>query len=245
MNYHCILKKGISFLYPERCAVCGNIVCDNLYENVCLNCKNIFQLVREPRCKKCSKPILNPELEFCLDCDRKEAYFDKGFALWVYDKYTKKSIADFKYGKRKEYLNYYVQESVNQYKKEFSKLAIDAIIPVPLHPLKQHDRGFNQAGLIAKGIAKHLETSIIEDVLLRKRKTMPQKELNNKERMKNLLEAFYVDKLAWKRYHRIRNIMLVDDIYTTGSTINACAKALYVLPIKKVYFFALCIGRGF
>lgn len=224
--------------------MCTDIVCD-LNEYTCQKCRNIFQLVKEPRCKKCSKPILDEEVEFCFDCDRKESYYDKGFSLWVYDVHTKKSIADFKYGRRREYMNYYVEQSLKWYEDMFYKYAVDALMPIPLHPLKLHDRGFNQATILAKGIANQLKVPVIEDVLLRKKKTIPQKELNNKERMKNLLEAFCVDKLAWKRYHRIKNIMLVDDIYTTGSTINACAKALRILPIEKIYFFALCIGRGF
>lgn len=214
-------------------------------EAICHQCRGIFQLIEEPRCKKCSKPIELQEIEYCYDCSKKQHSFEFGYALWIYDKNTRRSFTEFKYKGRREYSNYYVAEIKKQYGERITSLGLNALIPIPLHKSKARYRGFNQAAMLANGIGEQLQIPVREDILLRNRKTIPQKELSNKERCKNLMEAFYVNARKIQEYGLRDNVMLIDDIYTTGSTIEACTQVLQMAGIKKIYFFSVCIGKGF
>ena len=102
-------------------------------------------------------------------------------------------------------------------------------------------RGYNQAGLIACSLSKKLHIPVDENYIIRVKKTTPMKELNNIERVKNLQNAFQI------YYNGIRynKVLIVDDIYTTGATIDACAKCLKEYGTDNVYAITLCIGNGF
>jgi ComF family protein len=232
-------------LYPVRCPVCGDIVIPK-GRRICSTCENKPQLIIEPRCKKCSKPIDQEQREYCSDCERKKYHFDYGFSLWVYDSVMKKSISDFKYNHKREYAKYYIEKVIFNYKDIIKKLAPDVLVPVPIHKSKYRERGYNQAEILAYGIGKELNIPILPHLLIRNKKTLPQKQLSDKERLKNLQEAFIINNKALSDYpKRLKRILLVDDIYTTGSTIEACTNVLLRNGVEHVYFITLCIGKGF
>jgi ComF family protein len=113
------------------------------------------------------------------------------------------------------------------------------IIPVPVHPLKKRQRGFNQAELVAKELGKLLQTPVITDYLVRKEKTIPQKELTRQQRKANLREAF----AARKKGVSYSRVLLIDDIYTTGATMDALSEILKENQSKNVFFLTICVGR--
>ncbi len=117
----------------------------------------------------------------------------------------------------------------------------DALVPIPLHKTRKRKRGFNQAQLLAEKLGKRLEIPVEKRILERTKKTGPQKELNDVQRRANLKNAFQVR----QNDVRLKRIVLVDDIYTTGSTIDAAAAVLLEHGAEKVYFLTICIGRGF
>jgi ComF family protein len=240
-----LLKQIINILYPRRCPICGNIVLPR-GELACPACRLILSPIEEPRCKKCSKPIESEESEFCLDCNRKNHKYVKGFALWVYDGHMKKSISDFKFHGRREYSEFYVTEIVKRYREEIKKIEPDVLVPIPIHSSKQIQRGYNQADILAKGIGKEMDLPVLSYLLQRNKKTLPQKQLNDKERLKNLEQAFQFSIEERSKYPKeIRKVILVDDIYTTGSTIEACTNKLIQCGIEEVYFISICIGKGY
>lgn len=235
----------VDIIYPRRCPVCGDIVIPR-GELICSSCENTFQLVTEPRCKKCSKPMDNEEKEYCHDCGKNKHHYIKGFSVWVYNEAMKKSIADFKYKGRKEYADYYVAKVIEQYSEHIKKVNPDILVPIPIHAKKERQRGYNQAGILAKAIGSKLNIPVSLHLLQRDKYTLPQKQLNNTERLKNLEKAFSFSKKDFEKIElSIHKIMLIDDIYTTGSTIEACTKILNEQGIKEVYFISLCIGKGF
>lgn len=239
--FHTILD----IIYPVRCPLCGDIVIPK-GDEICPSCREKLPYITEPRCMKCSKPIEQEEKEFCSDCERKDYQFDKGYAVWTYDEVMRSSMADFKYHGRKENAKFYVEEILRLYGNKLVALSPDVIVPVPIHRSKLAERGYNQAELLARGIGRGLGITAIPDLLVRNRKTLPQKKLSDKERLRNLLEAFaYNDKASARNKKPITKVLLVDDIYTTGSTIEACTNVLKSNGIKEVYFMALCIGKGF
>lgn len=240
-----MFQSIIDMLYPVRCPVCGDIVTPK-GEKICKACEGKLQLITHPRCNRCSKPIEDEQREYCSDCERKNYRFEHGFSLWVYDGVMKKSISDFKYRYKKEYAKYYIEKLVEHYGKTIIRLAPDALVPVPIHSSKYRERGYNQAEILASGIAKELNIATLPHLLIRNKKTLPQKQLSDKERLRNLQEAFMINKRAVSDYPmNLNKILLVDDIYTTGSTIEACTNALMKHGIEHVYFITLCIGKGF
>lgn len=239
-----MVKELLDIIYPRRCPICGDIVVPKS-ERACPDCKNLLQVIKEPRCKKCSKPIENEEKEYCYDCDTKHFHYKKGYALWIYDKNMRKSIADFKYHNRKEYADFYIEEFLKHYEEVLKEIGADALIPVPIHKSKLKTRGYNQAQILASSLGRALGIQVIDDLLIRDKRTLPQKGLNDKERLKNLIQAFSIDKSKIEIYNNINKVILVDDIYTTGSTIEACTNILQQNGVSEVYYVSLCIGKGF
>ncbi|WP_103203553.1 ComF family protein [Herbinix hemicellulosilytica] len=240
-----LLKTFLDMLYPVRCPVCGNIVIPK-DRNICTQCEDKLQFISEPRCKKCSKPIDDEQKEYCIDCEKREYHYEQGFSVWIYDSAIKKAIMDFKYRHKKEYAKYFTQAVVERYGNKILYLAPDALVPVPLHKSKYRERGYNQAEILARSIGKELNIPVLPDLLVRNKKTLPQKQLSDKERLKNLREAFEINKAYDEnKISKLNRLMLVDDIYTTGSTIEACASVLKQKGISCVYFITLCTGKGF
>lgn len=240
-----MLQYIIDMLYPVRCPVCGDIVTPKL-RRICSPCEKKLQLIAEPRCKKCSKPIDQEQKEYCNDCERKDYHFKRGYSLWVYDSVMKKSVSDFKYRHKKEYAKYYIEQLLQNYGNSITKLAPDVLVPVPIHKSKYRERGYNQAEILAYGIAKELNIPVLPHLLIRNKKTLPQKQLSDKERLRNLQQAFILNEKAVSDYpDSLNRVLLVDDIYTTGSTIEACTNVLIKHGIEHICFITLCIGKGF
>ena len=240
-----MLQTLIDILYPVRCPICGDIIVP-AKQMICGACKNQLIYIDEPRCKRCSKPIEEEEQEYCSDCDRKQFHYKRGYAVWVYNDAMKTSIAAFKYHSKKEYSSFYIHEMLRLYRKAIQALSIDAILPVPIHHSKYLERGYNQADLLAKGIGKELKLPVYSKLLIRNKKTLPQKDLSDRDRLKNLSEAFEVkEKDLNIDLKSIKKVLLVDDIYTTGSTVEACSILLKSHGIEEVYFIVLCIGKGY
>ena len=236
------MKNLLHFLYPSACPVCGEIILPR-GKDVCAGCEEKLHTVHEPLCMKCGVMLQYWEEEYCLDCKKTVHKFERSFAVWEYDTYMKASISRFKFQGKIEYTFFYVRHMVTLYRSILQALQIDIIIPVPIHKQRRRERGFNQAELLAKELGKQLGLPVCTDYLLRIKKTKPQKELNAKERKKNLQQAFSCNKkrkkeaMAWKR------ILLVDDIYTTGSTLDECATALSLYGTRKIYGICVCIGK--
>jgi ComF family protein len=240
-----LLQAILDIIYPVRCPVCGEIVIPK-GERICAPCRKKLDYIKEPRCKKCSKPIELEEKEYCTDCEHKNFHFVKGYSVWIYDETMRHSIAEFKYHSKKEYAEFYVQEMVRHYGINIERLSPDVIVPVPVHKSKYLERGYNQADILARGLGKELELPVLSKLLIRSKKTLPQKQLSDKERLKNLQEAFCLNQKVLEGFPKeINSILLVDDIFTTGSTIEACTNVLMENGIKYIYFITLCIGKGF
>lgn len=231
-------------IYPKRCPICDRVLYTSFFSGeypICAECKNKAEYVTEPVCKKCGKPLTDERGEFCQDCTRHTHYYVQGKALWVYKGCVKESIYRLKYGNRREYGRSFGQELAGQYGKWIKRKKIEVILPIPLHKRRRRQRGYNQAEIIAKELGRRLDIPVDTKLLQRTVHTKPQKELNDKERKENLRKAFQVA----KKDIPFGRILLVDDIYTTGSTIDGAAKALREAGAEEIYFISVSIGRGF
>ena len=228
----------VELLFPRRCPICDKPV-DKMGHYVCKSCQGTIRYVKTPYCMKCGKSLRDDTKEYCLDCQKTEHFFQSGRALYEYET-IKMSIYRFKYEGRKEYAEVYGKELAKHFGKLIKEWKVDAIVPVPLHKEKEKKRGYNQAALIARVLGKELNIPVKEEMVKRVRVTMPQKELNGKERQNNLKNAFKIGKNDVK----LNTVVVVDDIYTTGATMDAVTECLKSAGVKKVYCISLTVGRG-
>ena len=234
-----IKEMLLSLLYPRRCPICHDIVMPRGHL-ICPDCLKKVPFVQEPTCLCCGKEIASEEIEYCYDCSHHTRSFAGGFALAVYDPVMRESIRRFKNGGRMEYADWYVEAIWQRYGGQLQGLDIDAVVPVPLHRSRRNERGYNQAELLAGRLAKKLRVPVLPKALARTRKTTAQKYLGGRERQKNLEAVFAVGRQSVVG----KTILLVDDIYTTGSTAEACTRVLLTAGAQAVYLVNVCIGEN-
>lgn len=198
-----LINHVISLIYPNVCGICDKIS-------------------REDLCKKCEIELNN------IAKVKIDKYSNKNFSkhlyIFKYEGIIKDRLINFKFNDKiyiyKAFVNFIIKnKKICRFLKNY-----DIIIPVPIHYKRKIKRGYNQCALIAKEIAKN-DSSLkyINDVLLKEKNNKPQSTKNKKERQENVIGAYYI-KNEYKIYNK--KILLLDDIYTTGSTANECAKML-------------------
>ena len=234
-----LLEILVALLYPRRCPICHQIVAEK-GQKICEKCRKYAPPITEPRCKKCSKRLEAAEKEYCYDCENNHHVYTRGLSLFAYESKLKQSLYQIKFHNKREYLDFYAEEVVRVLGETILAWEAEALIPIPLHRRKYQKRGFNQADILAKKLGVLLGIPVLSDYVIRQKKTEPQKELSLKERKKNLKKAFKIkaDDVKLKR------IILIDDIYTTGSTLDAVAAILREQGVQTIYFITLCIGKG-
>ena len=237
MNFKVIGKKCLGILYPQTCYFCGKIN----EKKICAECAKKVEYIKEPSCKKCGKPIRYNESEYCHDCTERKFYYEQGKSVWLHKGPVRWSVYQHKYHNRRIYGEFYAEELFRLYGDKLKAWDIDVIIPIPLHKKRKKKRGYNQAEILAKHLGELSGIRVETKAVVRVKNTKPQKELTDKERSKNLNNAFQVTKY-WKGEKRV---LLIDDIYTTGNTIDAVSKVLKEKGAEKVMFFTISIGQGF
>ena len=228
----------LDYLFPRRCAVCDGIT-DSPGEPVCQGCRGKIGYIKEPCCMKCGKQLKKEEKEYCGDCNQREHFYQQGTALYDYGSMAD-SIFRFKYGGRMEYALFYGKELYERKGSWLHAIRPDALVPVPIHPARKRKRGYNQAELIARELSRHTGIPVNTSLVHRDKNTMPLKNLSYAERQNNLKRAFKMGQNDVK----LSTIVIIDDIYTTGSTVDSMAQALREAGIPQIYFMALAIGRG-
>ncbi len=230
------LKSLREILYPRRCALCDAPL-SRKERYVCGGCRRKLRFVREPVCMKCGKPMADSAKEYCRDCSRTSHYYVRGFAPFVYRGDMRASVVRFKYAGRGEYAAFYAR-AMGVFGEYFLKAwKPEALIPVPVHPSRLIKRGYNQAVLLAEELSKLTGIPADDRLVIRRVKTAAQKELDVAERRKNLARAF-----ACSESCPYRRVLVVDDIYTSGSTADALALLLLSAGAEEVYFASVCIG---
>ena len=218
-----LIAPLLSLLYPPSCAVC----CDNVAsgEYLCGACEARLTRITPPFCARCSEPFAGAiDTAFtCANCANRRLHFTAAVAAYRSRGLVRQLVLDFKYG-RHIYLRHLVGKwliaALND--DRIRGLAFDVIVPVPLHPTRERERGFNQSALLADLLSEH--TGIASrPALERIRYTTTQTAFDRVERMQNLRGAFRLRKSANVRGLRV---LLVDDVLTTGSTLSECARIL-------------------
>jgi ComF family protein len=218
-----LLQSAVSLLYPPLCTICGGSIRAGKY--LCDQCEIKAVRIFAPFCEKCSEPFEGAITSAftCANCAHRKIYFDAAVAAYRGRGIVREVIHEFKYG-RQIHLRHLIARWLSA-ALEDERLCggrFDVIIPVPLHPTRQRERGFNQAAVLAELLGA--QTSLpVKPLLERTRYTTTQTALDRSERMENLHNAFRLRKNADVRGLRV---LLIDDVLTTGSTLNECARVL-------------------
>ena len=208
----------LDLVYPPVCGICG-------------------KFNREFLCKKCQK-VLEAEAKFQIDqVDNQEYFFENHLYIFKYEGIIRKLILNYKFNEKsflyKTFVNFLIKNE------KFFKIlkSYDTIIPVPVSSKRMNERGYNQSELIADDIVKQItECECITDCLIKNKNIIEQSKLNKEQRQKNI-QGVYILKNKEKLINK--EILLIDDIYTTGSTANECCKVLQKAKPKKIDVFTI------
>ena len=208
----------LDLVYPPVCGICGKFNQDFL-------------------CKKCQK-MLEAEAKFEIDrIDNQEYFFENHLYIFKYEGIIRKLILNYKFNEKsflyKTFVNFLLKNE------KFFKIlkSYDTIIPVPVSSKRMNERGYNQSELIADDIVKQItECECITDCLIKNKNIIEQSKLNKEQRQKNI-QGVYILKNKEKLINK--KILLIDDIYTTGSTANECCKILQEAKPKKIDVFTI------
>lgn len=227
-----------SILFPPRCPACRDLLeADGTLIHP--ECRNSFKVVEAPWCLKCGRHIADEEKAFCIECEKKNHSYDYGLAALDYNDTAKTAMTDFKFHSWRTNADYFAAEAVSVLERRIRSFSPQVLIPVPVTKKRLHERGFNQALLLAEKIGDALELPVLSDVLVKNpKRNVQQKKLTGREREANARLSFECSEPV--PYQRV---CLVDDIYTTGSTLDACAKALKAAGVSEVGFLVICATR--
>ncbi len=221
------LKKLITaaglFLFSDLCFFC-RIRQQKDNKLLCDECYNRLKFIKEPCCFICGRPFINPNdiSHTCGECIKTSRNFDSSRSIFVYESILKNNIISYKFMRDITLANVFAGFMQSYIASELEN-AYDIIIPVPLHKKRLRERYFNQALLIVNGVPKNNQIKVDKYSLKRIKYTSPQVFLRGEERQKNVKGAFEVSNTEAVTGKRI---LVVDDIYTTGSTVNECSKVL-------------------
>lgn len=233
-----LLNFALDYIFPPYCLTCGS---HEVYQTgyfICKECFDSISFISHPFCLRCGKPFLTESVRdhLCGDCLIQEPYFNQVRALGKYEGTLEKIIHLFKYHQKFSLENIFELLLENNQKNGVNFYSYDLLIPVPLHVSRLRQRGFNQAVLLGKILHKKYQVPLQTTVLKRIVCTLPQVNLQVKERRDNVRNAFQVNGPGTVKN---KAILLLDDVYTTGATMNECARVLKKSGASQVDGFVI------
>ena len=223
----------LDLLFPPRC-----VSCKATYNWLCQKCLSQIAFITPPVCEYCGTPVA-PAAPACKQCQNNSLQYIDGIrsASYFEDNPIRPAIHFLKYRNHKAVafiLATILAEAYRRY-----QLTVNVIVPVPLHPARLRERGYNQSELLAKAMGYMLNISVNSGALQRTRSTKSQMTLNIMARHQNVAEAFACGNFAGSG----QTVLLIDDVCTTGSTLDACADALKKSGVATVWGLTLAKAR--
>jgi ComF family protein len=222
------LNSVVTLLFPSDCRLCGLPLASSSLLPVCAECLESLQPISGERCLLCGERLFSGITNLCGECLTERPPYVKASAYGSYDGGLRELIHLLKYEHVKPAANVLgrmLAEAVTDIAPQFDEKNLPLVVPVPLHATKLRQRGFNQAELIARAMAKlqpaGLNLQLAPELLLRKRATESQVGYTRQQRLANLRGAFMADGAV-----RGRDILLIDDVFTTGTTASECTRVL-------------------
>ncbi len=230
----------IRFLFPNYCNNCGTILSPDDKNCFCLECWESIKKIKDNFCNKCGKPVITPD-GICSGCINKKFYYNRIRVAGIYEKVIKDAIHLYKYSFRWKISNDFIDLIENTIGNEYIQNN-DYIVTVPVTYKELIIKGFNHTYLICKMISQKYNIPVIKNIIVKTRETLPQSGLKRRERLINLKNAFRINK---KYYQKIagKKLLLFDDVYTTGSTVQEISKVLSKCRVKNINVLTIARGR--
>ena len=230
----------LDMIYPRRCVGCNGVV-DSGANLICWNCTTRIPFITLPFCFQCGDPVAGQvdSSYVCRHCSENIPSFDKARSVARYRGLLKDMLCEFKYAGALWMRRDLAAWLLTCLQSQFDTRSIDVVTCVPLHPVKQRDRGYNQAALLAKDVSSLIGKSFSSKMIRRIRHTPSQTNLTARQRRDNVLGAFACrvpDNL------RLSRALLIDDVMTTGATVNECARVLKEAGVSRVE--VVTVARG-
>lgn len=236
-----VLRRALRFVLPDHCSICGSLLTDDPIPHFCASCWSTVASMPSPRCARCDRPFSSPMAakhspnRICQPCLQHPPSYTRAWSLLPYTTPLRDAICLFKYRGKVSLASSLATLMIERLP---SFAPVDVIMPVPLHPQRLRQREFNQSLLLAERVGDALSLPICYTNLIRTIPSLPQTTLSQKRRRNNLRGAFavrYPDKI------RKKCVLLIDDVFTTGTTVNECAKSLRKAGSADV--LVLTLGR--
>ena len=249
------------FFFPSNiyCIACGNLIDNSRPYSLCDKCIREIHWLTENTCEICGRSLENKYDENhltkdeginnkrnhigrrCYECMEISHSFTKGFSCASYEGSVKEILSGLKYKGQAYYAEKIAQAMYDRSQGFINDINVDIVTPVPMFTKKERMRGYNQSDLIARSLSKMLNLPYRSDILKKKTDTVSMSGLNSEERRINLHNAFCI---SYNREDDIsgKDVMLVDDVYTTGSTADSCGEVLNRNGASKVYVFTFASG---
>jgi len=233
-----IIKSISDVIYPARCVGCSDTLHHEKEKYFCGPCHEQIKYLNKSMCPVCGIAFLNSPAEshLCGKCLEKSPYFTVARAVAAYENVILETIHRFKYGRDLSVGSILASFMADFQFPDFDYRNYSLIVPVPLHVKKMRERGFNQSVILAQALNKKWRLPLNYFLLKRSKFTLTQTGLDKKEREKNIKGAFEVTSA---KEIKDKNIILIDDVYTTGATLNECAKTLRKAGAKDVAVLTL------
>ncbi len=227
-------KTILNLIYPPHCVFCGKRLSPKSYLWVCDKCaRNLPYANLYTRCKRCGKPMPDSLSGICKTCYINKNYNIKMTAPFVYMDSATRAIVLFKKERNSGNANTLASYVVNMINRDFGGVVFDYVISVPPRKKKNNQSGaYDQAACLARAVARKLHLPYIANAMKQTRKLSKQSSLSYHRRFENVRDAFAVRKPALTQG---KTILLIDDVCTTGATLEECAKALKTSGVLRVY----------
>lgn len=249
MTIKSVIIQCLDLIFPRRltCYFCEEELPPHNTSALCEHCVDEIVRLDGHQCMKCGRTIeiayaQHADYYFkCKECQEKFTFFSKHRSFGEYSGHLKMAIMGLKYKKQIYQAQFFGEQLAMMIEKDEALFDFDIIVPVPIHLTRRMMRGYNQAERIAYFLAKTLNANPPEELLVRTRHTKKLKNLNKASR-KAMLENAIIVKRYKKNRVKGQKILLVDDIYTTGATLDACSKALYEAGCDQIN--CITVARG-
>lgn len=228
------LKSILEYIFPSRCIACYSM--DIIENALCSKCWNRLHFISKPYCNMCGY-IFSLTLESdqkCIKCIMNPKSYDIARSLFIFDENSKKIIHAFKYYDKTQLADFFANLIIQRYGIELAD--VDFIIPIPMHRLKRLVRMYNAAQILAKSVSNILGKPLLHNCLIKARWSVSQTSLKYKQRQQNIKGTLII-----KNFDQLinRTVLLVDDVKTTGATLNECAQLLKSHGVKVVKFVSI------
>ena len=232
--------RALDLVYPRNCQFCSTPLDESERGVICASCLAQAKRIEAPYCSRCSLPFDGKiDAEFvCSYCTDLKFHFTRAVAACQSVGLVRDCIHRFKYNREMYYLPHLASWLIDASQERIDWSTVDAIVPVPLHPVKQRSREFNQAELLARELSRKFQKPVVKNGIRRAKPTVTQTRLDAHARRENLRNAFAPGRVRMDA----SRVVLIDDVFTTGATLDSCAKVLLAQGAADI--IALTVARG-